>query len=103
MVDSAAHLVDEYLPKRPIRQWVLSVPYPLRYLLATNPKVVSKVLTIVHRVISTFLIRHARVTVKSGAQRGAVTVIQRFGSALNLNSHFHVFYLNGVYDAKGYF
>ena len=83
MVDSAAHLVDEVLPKRPIRQWVLSVPYPLRYLFATNPKVMSQVLTIVHRVISTFLIKRARMTVKSGAQSGAVTLIQRFGSALN--------------------
>jgi len=103
MVDSAAHLVDEVLPKRPIRQWVLSVPYPLRYLFATNPKVMSQVLTIVHRVISTFLIKRARMTVKSGAQTGAVTLIQRFGSALNLNPHFHMLYLNGVYDANGYF
>ena len=103
MVDSAAHLVDEVLPKRPIRQWVLSVPYPLRYLFATNPKVMSQVLTIVHRVISTFLIKRARMTVKSGAQSGAVTLIQRFGSALNLNPHFHMLYLNGVYDAKDYF
>jgi hypothetical protein len=37
MVDSAAHLVDEVLPKRQIRQWVLSVPYPLHFLIATNP------------------------------------------------------------------
>ena len=103
MVDSAAHLVDEVLPKRPIRQWVLSVPYPLRYLFATNPKVMNQVLTIVNRVISTFLIKRARMTVKSGAQSGAVTLIQRFGSALNLNLHFHMLYLNGVYDAKGYF
>ena len=42
-------------------------------------------------------------TVKSGAQSGAVTLIQRFGSALNLNPHFHMLYLNGVYDATGYF
>jgi ribosomal protein S27E len=98
MVDSAAHLVDEVLPKRPIRQWVLSVPYPLRYLFATNPKVMSQVLTIVHRVIKTFLIKRARMTVKSGAQSGAVTLVQRFGSALNLNPHFHMLYLNGVYD-----
>ena len=103
MVDSAARLVDEVLPKRPIRQWVLSVPYPLRYLFATNPNVMSQVLTIVHRVISTFLIKRARMTVKSGAQSGAVTLIQRFGSALNLNPHFHMLYLNGVYDANGYF
>ncbi len=103
MADSAAHLVDEVLPKRPIRQWVLSVPFTLRYLFATNPKVMSRVLTIVHRVISTFLIRWAGMTVKSGTQSGAVTSIQRFGSALNLNLHFHMLYLNGVYDSKGYF
>ena len=37
-------------------------------------------------------------TVKSGAQSVAVTLIQRFGSALKLNLHFHMLYLNGVYD-----
>jgi len=33
--------VDEVLPERPVRQWVLSVPYSLRYLFATNPAVMS--------------------------------------------------------------
>ena len=42
-------------------------------------------------------------TVKSGAQSGTVTPIQRFGSALNLNLHFHMLYLNGTHDRKGYF
>jgi hypothetical protein len=31
------------------------------------------------------------------ARTGAVTLIQRFGSALNLNLHFHVLFLDGVY------
>ena len=31
------------------------------------------------------------------AQTGAVTLIQRFGSALNLNIHFHMLFLDGVY------
>lgn len=31
------------------------------------------------------------------AQAGAVTLIQRFGSALNLNVHFHMLFLDGVY------
>lgn len=30
------------------------------------------------------------------AQTGAVTLIQRFGSALNLNIHFHMLFLDGV-------
>jgi hypothetical protein len=65
--------------------------------------VLSRVLTIVHRAISTFQIKRAGMTVKSGAQSGAVTLIQHFGSALNLNLHFHMLYLNGVYDVNGYF
>jgi hypothetical protein len=32
MAERAAHLVDRVLPDVPIRQWVLSVPFQLRYL-----------------------------------------------------------------------
>ena len=35
------------------------------------------------------------------AHTGAVTLIQRFGSALNLNIHFHVLFLDGVYVTTG--
>jgi hypothetical protein len=48
MVETAALLVDDVLPHKPIRQWVLSLPYPLRFLLANNPRVMSKVLAIVN-------------------------------------------------------
>jgi hypothetical protein len=41
--------------------------------------------------------------VKSGAQSGAVTLRQRSGSALNLNLHFHILCLNGIYDGQRYF
>ena len=34
MTERAAHLVDEVLPPVPVRQWVLTLPYRLRYLLA---------------------------------------------------------------------
>ena len=36
MADSAALLVDDILPHKPMRQWVLSVPFPLRFLFAPN-------------------------------------------------------------------
>jgi len=65
MVESAAHLVDEVLPHQPMRQWVLSVPYPLRLLFARKPKILSDVLGIVHRAISSFLIKHAGETHKT--------------------------------------
>ena len=32
---------------------------------------------------------------------GSVTVIQRFGSAINLNLHFHIIFLDGVYTRTG--
>lgn len=32
MAESAALLVDEVLPEQPMRQWVLSFPFPLRFL-----------------------------------------------------------------------
>lgn len=34
---------------------------------------------------------------RSKASTGAVTLIQRFGSALNLNIHFHMLFLDGLY------
>jgi ribosomal protein S27E len=96
MADSAALLVDDVLPHQPMRQWVLSVPFPYRFLFASNPKVMSRVLGIAYRTISTHLAHKAGFT-KPMAYTGAVTLIQRFGSALNLNIHFHMLFLDGVY------
>lgn len=100
MVDSAALLVDEVLPKKPIRQWVLTVPFPLRFLFAAYPALMSKVLGIVTRAVSTHLAHQAGFR-KKEAHTGAVTLIQRFGSALNLNIHFHMLFLDGVYVHDG--
>jgi hypothetical protein len=36
MTERAAHLVDAVLPWVPVRQWVLTVPYRLRYQMAWN-------------------------------------------------------------------
>ncbi len=96
MTDSAALLADEVLPARPIRQWVLSMPLALRFLLATDPAALTRVLGIVYRTISAYVLKRARLTRATGAT-GAVTLIQRFGSALNLNIHFHLLVLDGAY------
>ncbi len=96
MAESAALLVDEVFPEQPVRQWVLSFPFPLRFLFASRPEVMTGVLGIVYRCIATHLIKKAGFSRKT-AQAGAVTLIQRFGSALNLNVHFHMLFLDGVY------
>ena len=97
MVESAAMLVDSVLPHQPIRQWVLRVPFPLRWLFASEPRVLSKALEVALRAISTYLVKKTGFTHKT-AKTGAVTLIQRFGSALNLNIHFHMLFLDGVYE-----
>ena len=84
MAESAALLVDEVFPEQPVRQWVLSFPYPLRFLFASRPAIMGQVLGIVYRVIAGHLIQKAGFTRKA-ARTGAVTLIQRFGSALNLD------------------
>ncbi|MCP4233851.1 MAG: transposase, partial [Aestuariibacter sp.] len=96
MTKSAALLVDEILPQQAMRQWVLSVPFQLRFLFASQPAIMGKALSIVYRAISTHITRKAGYT-KTTAHTGAVTLIQRFGSALNLNVHLHMLFLDGVY------
>ena len=63
MSETAAHIVDHVIPCIPTRQWVLSVPKPLRYL----------------------------------AHPGAITFVQRFGGAGNLNVHLHCCFSDGIF------
>jgi len=79
--------VDEVFPEQPMRQWVLSFPFQLRFLFASRPAVMGQVLGIVYRTIVTHLIKEAGLTKKT-AHTGAVTLIQCFGSALNLKFTF---------------
>ena len=96
MAQTAAHLVDHVIPHVPVRQWVLSLPIPLRLLLAAQPRLVTPVLQVVHRVITRHLLGQAGRKPEE-ADSGAVTLIQRFGSAANLNIHLQCLVLDGVY------
>src|SRR5437870_13901819 len=78
MADTAAHLVDRVLPEVPVRQWVLSLPFALRYRLAYDARLVSEVLRIFVQAVFGSLRR--RVCEHSGilrSQCGAVTFVQR--------------------------
>ncbi len=95
LAETAALLADEVLPERPLRQWVLSLPFALRFLLAMDPDSMTLVFRTVYRAISGFLLKQAGRT-RTREFPGAVTLIQRFGSALNFNIHFQRFFLDGV-------
>jgi hypothetical protein len=98
MADTAAHLVDRVLPEVPIRQWVLTLPYPLRYACACDAKLANAVLRAFVRALFAELRRRARRHWRArDLHCGAVTSLQRFGSALNLNLHFHTLALDGAY------
>jgi hypothetical protein len=70
MVESAAHLVDHVFPEAPVRQWVLTFPFPLRFLFANDRNALSAVLTVVHRALSTFVVRQSGFALSSGARTG---------------------------------
>jgi hypothetical protein len=91
MADTAAHLVDRVFPEVPIRQWVLSLPFALRYRLAYDAHLVRDVLPIFVQTVFGSLRRRTGFPAANRAVRcGAVTFVQRFGDALNLNVHFHM-------------
>ena len=89
MSDVAAHLVDEVLPKEPIRQWVCSLPWSLRYAMAYDRRLCADVLGAFIRALTRSLRRRAKrhLDLRSvdEAQVGAVTFIQRSDSALRLS------------------
>lgn len=97
MNHTATHLIDSVLPNVGIRQWVLSFPFSIRYLMAYNPQLISQCLRIYVHVIESYYLKKAKSYGLNKPQCGAVTVIQRAGAALNSNVHFHTLFLDGVY------
>jgi hypothetical protein len=81
MVESAAHLVNHVFPELPVRQFVLTFPFLLRFLIASQPEALTALLALVQRALSAFEIRHSDLVVSWGARTGAVTLIQRVGAA----------------------
>ena len=98
----AAHLSDHVFPRLPVRQWVLSVPQQLRFLLRRDGVVLGMVLRILLHVIAQTLqanssdAAHAN---KAALHIGAVAFIHRFGSSLNEHVHFHVGVVDDVFES----
>jgi len=67
--------------------------------MSSSRDLTAQVHTIVRTAIAQYYVNQA---VKHGAERhkvqpGSVSFVQRFGGSLNLNLHFHVVFLEGVY------
>jgi hypothetical protein len=101
MAERSAHLIDQVFPDVPVRQWVLSLPHRLRYLLAWDHELCRAVTGLAVRTVLGFLRRHTRRDGVVDGRSGAVVIIQRFGGALNLNVHLHALVLDGVFAMAG--
>jgi len=97
MAEAAIHLVDELLPLVPVRQFVITFPVQLRLWMARSKSLCAKVCEKVCAELTAHLQRAAGI---EDGLSGLVVFIQRFGSAANLNIHFHVIALDGVYEKK---
>ena len=95
MAERAAHWIDRVIPHVATRQWVITVPWARRFLLARRADLADGVLRTALRCVERW---YRGATGRTRGKPGAITVLQRFGSALNLNLHFHVVHLDGVYD-----
>jgi len=100
MAQQAAHLVDEVIPAVPTRQWVLSLPFWLRYRVAYDHKLLTEILAVWVRTVTCFYRKRART--QHGISDGhcaAFSAIQRFGDGIRLNPHVHTLFADGVWHA----
>ena len=97
MSELVAHLVERVLPRVPMRQWVFTVPVPIRYQLAFDAGLTRAVLRVCLRTVFGWQRRQAARRGLVGARSGSVTAIQRFGGSANLNVPFHALLFDGVY------
>jgi hypothetical protein len=97
--DTAAWLVDRLLPEASYRQWVLTFPWTLRFRLAADRPLFNTFLRVFLQTLFSWQRRRGRALGIAHGQTGAVTFVQRFGGALNLNPHVHSIVPDGLFVA----
>lgn len=95
--DFAATTVDQVLPEVPYRQLVISFPWAMRLALAFQPGFLTQVFRgFVRAVLAWYRLRGRRLGIREGTP-GAILLIQRHGSAINLNPHGHLVVSDGLF------
>jgi hypothetical protein len=78
---TAVHLVEQVLPHVPYRQWTLSFPHRVRWVLLKDVGLLSDVLTVFLRAVFTLQRRRARRQGLRGGQAGAASCSGRAACA----------------------
>ena len=97
MYNGAAHLADHVIPDVPVRQYVLSVPFELRLLLAQRADAFTALTHIFIHQVFRWQRERAREAGLKRVQCGAVAAHHRGGSSMNLNPHVHAVLPDGVF------
>lgn len=97
MAQSAANLTEFVLPDAPLRQFVLTVPHPLRPLIAYDRHLLPRIYAIFYQSIERLYQRRLADLGHAGGRTGSVTAIQRASSDLRINPHLHGVFLDGVF------
>jgi len=100
MAERAKHWMESVIPRVAVRQWVLTVPWKRRLLLARHHDLARGVLGASLDEIFRWYGEQGRALGITDGRNGSVTAIQRFGSAINLNLHFHVLIMDGVHHVE---
>ena len=100
MNEAEAHLVESVFPIQNTRQWVLSIPIPLRMYSARNRKLINLLHGIFQESIMCLIKKKLRSIGIENTKGGGVVFIQRLGGAINLNVHFHAIFLDGGYTEE---
>lgn len=101
MVETAAHLTDHVFSHLPLREWVLSMPKRLRYLMQRDGAALNLVLRILLPVIARSLSANcpdAEHLGKAARHIGAVYLVHRVGLNMNGDLNFHVRAVDGVFE-----
>ena len=101
MYAAAAQIVDRVIPDVHVRQFVLSVPFELRLLLAARADAFGAMTRLfVEQVFRWQRDRARELGLRQHVESGAVVAQHRAGSSINLNPHLHAVLPDGVFSVS---
>lgn len=102
MSSTAANLIERVLPpSTPLRQWVLTFPFPWRPRPAPDDELLGRLTQIFVDTVQAFYVHRAAKAGAIGAKTDAVTAVQRASSDMRLNPHLHTIALDGAWSEQG--
>jgi hypothetical protein len=100
-LDTGVHL-ESLLPRVAHRQWTLSLPFSVRFLVVKTPKLLKRLGVRLVKAVWRWQRREARRSGATGALTGgAVCFWQWFGSSLQLTPHLHLVVAEAQWEEDG--